>query len=71
MFRIMWLSTLFLIVENQEVQNSFQDLGKLLLAGVIAAVVIAIAFVLIQMRIRDKKPRASSFTSIGAKADEQ
>jgi hypothetical protein len=53
-----------LIQENAT--SSFDDLGKLLLGGVAAAIVVAVGFVLIQFRMRDKKPPTSSFISINS-----
>ena len=44
--------------------SSFDDLGKLLLGGMAAAIVVAVGFVLIQFRLRDKKPPTSGFISI-------
>jgi hypothetical protein len=38
----------------------------LLLGGVAAAIVVAVGFVLIQFRMRDKKPPTSSFISINS-----
>jgi hypothetical protein len=49
---------------QENATGSFDDLGKLLLGGVAAAIVVAVGFVLIQFRIRDKKPPTSKFISI-------
>ena len=54
---------------QQNVTSSFDDLGKLLLGGVAAAIVVAVGFVLIQFRMRDKKPPASKFISISSEKD--
>ncbi|HEX7334678.1 MAG TPA: hypothetical protein VF290_24465 [Pyrinomonadaceae bacterium] len=35
--------------------ETFEDLGTLLFGGVAAAIVLAVAFVLIRMRLQDKK----------------
>ena len=51
-----------LIQEN--VTSSFDDLGKLLLYGVSAAIVLAVGFTVVRFRMRDKKPPASKFISI-------
>ena len=51
---------------QENVTSSFDDLGKLLLGGVAAAIVVAVGFVLIQFRMRDKKPPTSSFISINS-----
>ena len=50
----------------QEPDSHFDDLGKLLLGGVIAAIVVAVAFTVIRMKLRDNKPASSSFVSIGS-----
>ncbi|HEY6661089.1 MAG TPA: hypothetical protein VI031_08105 [Pyrinomonadaceae bacterium] len=50
----------------QENTSSFDDLGKLLLGGVAAAIVVAVAFTLVRFRLRDKKPQTSSFISISS-----
>ena len=52
-----------LIDENQ---TDFNDLGKLLIGGVAAAVVLAVGFTLIRLRLREKSPRPSHFISIGS-----
>jgi len=49
---------------QENATSSFDDLGKLLLGGVAAAIVVAVGFVLVQFRMRDKKPPTSSFISI-------
>jgi len=51
-----------LIQEN--VTSSFDDLGKLLLYGVAAAIVLAVGFTVVRFRMQDKKPPASKFISI-------
>lgn len=71
LFYLVWANVFSLISETQEVQSSFQDLGKLLLGGVIAAVALAIAFTVVRLRLRDKRPQTSSFTSIAAKPDQE
>jgi hypothetical protein len=50
----------------QEVAQDFDDLGKLLLGGTAAAVIVAVAFTLVRFRLRDKKPAASGFISISS-----
>jgi len=51
---------------QENVTGSFDDLGKLLLGGVAAAIVVAVGFVLVQFRMRDKKPPSSGFISINS-----
>lgn len=55
----------------QEVGTDFQDLGKLLLGGVALAIVVAIGFTLVRLRLRDKRPQRSSFISIGAQPEDK
>jgi predicted permease len=68
---IAWFEMVTLISLIQETQTDFQDLGKLLLGGVIAAVVVAIAFTFVRMKLRDKKPHNSSFISIAANGEDE
>jgi UDP-N-acetylmuramyl pentapeptide phosphotransferase/UDP-N-acetylglucosamine-1-phosphate transferase len=49
---------------------AFDDLGKLLLGGVAAAIVCAVAFTFVRFRLRDKKPPTSSFISISSAKDD-
>lgn len=44
--------------------EDFQDLGTLMLAGFVGAVLVALAFTFIRFRLRDRKPQTSSFISI-------
>ena len=55
---------LVLTLIQQNALSDFGDLGKLLLAGVLVAIVVAVAFTFIRLRLRDKKPRAPDFISI-------
>jgi len=55
---------LMTLLQENATTSSFDDLGKLLLGGVAAAIVVAVGFVVIQFRLRDKKPPASNFISI-------
>lgn len=57
---------MFLLNFQETVTGAFDDLGKLLLIGVIVAIVVAVGFTLIRMRMRDKKPPTSNFISINA-----
>jgi hypothetical protein len=50
--------------------GAFDDLGKLLLGGVAAAIVCAVAFTFVRFRLRDKKPPTSSFISISSASDD-
>jgi hypothetical protein len=55
---------------QESATTDFNDLGKLLLGGFTAAIVFAVAFTFVRLRLRDKKPQTSSFISISA-VDEQ
>jgi hypothetical protein len=67
-FECALLSSVILL---QEVSTDFQDLGKLLLGGVATAIVVAIAFTFVRLRLRDKRPQRSSFISIGVQPDDK
>ena len=55
-----------LIALFQQVQTDFNDLGKLMLGGVAAALVFALAFTFVRLRLREKNPQTSNFISINA-----
>jgi hypothetical protein len=65
---LLLLSVLALINLLQEASptTEFNDLGKLLLGGVFAALVVAIAFTLVRFKLRDKRPPTSNFISIAS-----
>jgi hypothetical protein len=63
------LNSLVLFNLLQESTTSFDDLGKLLLGGVAAAIVVAVGFTLIRFRLREKKPQTSNFISISSDKD--
>ena len=59
------LEIITLIVLLQEsATTDFNDLGKLLLGGVAAAVVVAVGLVVVRFKLQDKKPPGSNFISI-------
>jgi hypothetical protein len=68
---IVWLGVSTVVGLIQETETDFQDLGKLLLGGVIAAIVVAIAFTFVRMKLRDKKPQTSSFISIATSGEDK
>jgi len=69
---LLCLNSLLLIhLQETTTTGAFDDLGKLLLGGVVAAIVLALGFTIIRMRMRDKNPPASSFISINAVEDER
>lgn len=63
---MLFLNLLVLINLIQEEAGNFNDLGKLLLGGVAAAIVVAVVFTLIRFRLRDKRPQTSNFISISS-----
>lgn len=62
---------MILLIFQETATGAFDDLGKLLLVGVAAAIVLAIGFTLIRIRMRDKKPQTSNFISISAAENEK
>jgi len=60
------LNSLALLNLLQEETSNFDDLGTLLLGGVAAAIVVAVAFTFVRFRLRDKKPQTSNFISISS-----
>jgi hypothetical protein len=57
------LGLLSLIILQADPSSDFSELGKELLGGFILAVVVAVAYTFIKLRLRDKNPRAE-FISI-------
>jgi hypothetical protein len=56
---------LFSILFVQEAEaTDFNDLGKMLLGGFALAIAVAVLFVLVKLRLRDKKPQTAQFLSI-------
>jgi hypothetical protein len=61
------LALLNLLQETSaETTTAFNDLGKLLLGGMVAAIVLAVGFTLVRFRMQDKKPQTSNFISISS-----
>lgn len=54
---------------QENATSGFDDLGKLLLYGVAAAIVVAVGFTIVRFRMRDKKPPTSSFISISSEKE--
>jgi FtsH-binding integral membrane protein len=57
------LSVIAISLLQEDTSSDFSDLGKKLLVGFVLAVVVAVAFTFIKLRLRDKKPPAE-FISI-------
>jgi hypothetical protein len=60
-----------LITLLQETATDFNDLGKLMLVGFAAAILIATVLTVVRFKLRDKKPAASGFISITAAEDDR
>ena len=62
---VLYYVYLFSILFLQEAEAAdFNDLGKMLLGGFALAISVAILFVFVKLRLRDKKPQAAQFLSI-------
>lgn len=59
------------LLQETSVTTDFNDLGKILLGGVAAAIVIAITLVLVRFKLQDKKPPSSNFISINPPPNNQ
>jgi hypothetical protein len=57
------IALLSLLQENP-VASDFDELGKLLLVGMAAAVVVAVGIILVRFKLHDRKPPTSNFISI-------
>lgn len=60
------LSFIAISLLQDNTSSDFQDLGKQLLGGFALAVVVAVVYTLIKLRLRDKKPPAQ-FISISSR----
>jgi hypothetical protein len=58
-----------LLALTEETSTDFNDLGKLMLAGLAAAIVFALGFTFIRFKLRDKNPQTSNFISISSSQD--
>jgi hypothetical protein len=59
------LSVIAISLLQDDTSSDFNDLGKKLLGGFVLAVVVAVVFTFIKLRLRDKKPPAE-FISISS-----
>jgi predicted RND superfamily exporter protein len=71
MVLLLCYDSISLVLLLQETETNFNDLGKLLLVGVAAALVFAILFTLVRLRLREKRPRNSKFISIASVRDKE
>ena len=63
MFALYCLGSLVASFLQESLGADFSDLGRKLLGGFAVAVVVAIAFTIIKLRLRDKRP-AAKFISV-------
>lgn len=64
------MMTLMILLQDTTASTTdFNDLGKLLLGGVAAAIVVAVTLVLVRFKLQDKKPPVSNFISINSPPD--
>ncbi|MGH9871325.1 MAG: hypothetical protein ACRD9S_02530 [Pyrinomonadaceae bacterium] len=68
-FAIYSLASLAITLVQDSIGSDFGDLGRQLLGGFAVAVVVAIAFTVIKLRLRDKHP-AAKFISVTSCAEE-
>jgi len=54
------------LLQETSAATDFNDLGKLLLGGVAAAIVVAVGLTLVRFKLQDKKPPTSNFISISS-----
>lgn len=54
-----------ILLQQQIIASDFDDLGRWLLAGFVAAIILAIGIVVVKTRTQDHKPQ-SDFISINA-----
>jgi hypothetical protein len=57
------------LLQEASVTTDFNDLGKLLVGGVAAAIVVAVGLTLVRFKLQDKKPPRSNFISINSQTD--
>jgi hypothetical protein len=55
-----------LLLLQETSTGAFDDLGKLLLGGTVSAILLAVGFTVVRLRMRDKRPPTSDFLSISA-----
>jgi hypothetical protein len=58
-------------ISDVTASEDFNDLGKLMLAGFLLAVGVALAFTFVRLRLRDRKTQNASVLSITAVGDDE
>jgi hypothetical protein len=59
------------LLQETNADAGFDDLGTLLLGGVAAAIVVAVAFSFVRLKLRGNNPPKSDFITIGATNDKE
>jgi hypothetical protein len=59
-------TSIWIFALTEETSTDFNDLGKLMLAGFAAAIVFALGFTFIRLKLREKTPPTSNFISISS-----
>jgi hypothetical protein len=65
---------LYLLLQDTPVSSvgeDFQDLGKLMLGGFVAAVGVALVLTFVRFRLRDRKRERSAFMSISTTREDE
>ena len=62
---------LALLILLQESATHFEDIGKLMLGGFAAAIILALAFTFFRLKMQEKKPRRTSFISISSQQSDE
>ena len=70
MLTISPMFVLLSIAQESTAQSSFDDLGNLLLGGLLAAIVLAIAVAFLKLKNQDKKSASTDFISINPSSHE-
>jgi hypothetical protein len=69
-FTLYCFSSITLSLLQDSIGSDFNDLGRKLIGGFVVAVVFAITFTIVRLRLRDKKPPAA-FISITSPQSEE
>jgi len=62
---------LFSFFQETQSTTAFDDLGTLLLGGFAVAIIFALGFTFVRLRLREKAPQGSGFISISAPNEEK
>ncbi len=71
LFPLLDIHALAILLIQEEIASDFNDLGKLLLGGLVIAIAVALGLPFVRLRLRDKKVPASEFISISSVDQEE